>query len=366
MIRLIVPNKQYLQSYKEACKEYADHHVSTYHFTDASDCDVLAKFDNYRNERNLKPDRVGADYYWLVEDETAFFIGEVTIRHKLNEALLQSGGHIGYGVRCSEWSRGYGTMLLALALEKAKERRISPVLITCNNDNAASARVIEKNGFILKDTITVSENGKDVQKRRYWKTILPTDPGSPRAGCAKGCQMKLTEPSTEYAAGIAGYRMAFLASGDSMDGTDALRQFEDPQDWIDHVNAGKNAATIAPGKVPATLYLYVRESDQKIVGMIQIRHYFNEYLEKYAGHIGYSIAPDERCKGYATQMLRDTLPKCRDLGISKALICCYRENEGSRKTILKNGGIYESTVFEPEKKKWIERYWIDLSGDRGT
>ena len=83
MIRLIVPNKQYLQSYKEACKEYADHHVSTYHFTDASDCDVLAKFDNYRNERNLKPDRVGADYYWLVDDEKALFIGEVTIRHKL-------------------------------------------------------------------------------------------------------------------------------------------------------------------------------------------------------------------------------------------------------------------------------------------
>ena len=172
--------------------------------------------------------------------------------------------------------------------------------------------------------------------------------------------MKLIEPTMEYADGIMAYRAAFLASGDSMDGTDSLRQFENPPDWIDHVNAGKNRETVEPGKVPATLYLYVRESDLKIVGMIQIRHYFNAYLEKYAGHIGYSIVPDERRKGYASQMLRDALPKCREFGIKKALVCCYRENEGSRKTILKNGGVFESTVYEPEKEKWIERYWIDI------
>ena len=173
--------------------------------------------------------------------------------------------------------------------------------------------------------------------------------------------MKLMEPTMAYAGGIAAYRAAFLASGDSMDGTDSLRRFENPQDWINHVNAGKKPETVEPGKVPATLYLYVRESDRKIVGMIQIRHFFNDYLEKYAGHIGYSIAPDERRKGYATPMLHDALPKCKQLGIQKALVCCYRENEGSRKTILKNGGTCETTVFEPEREKWIERYWIDLS-----
>lgn len=173
--------------------------------------------------------------------------------------------------------------------------------------------------------------------------------------------MKLVEPTTEYAEGIAAYRAEFLAAGDSMDGTASLRRLENPLDWIAHVNAGKDPATVTPGQVPATLYLYVRESDRKIVGMIQIRHYFNDYLEKYAGHIGYSIAPSERRKGYATQMLREALPKCREFGIGKALVCCYAENEGSRKTILHNGGVYESTVFEPEKEKQIERYWIAIS-----
>lgn len=172
MIQLIVPNAEYLQSYQEAYDEYADNGISTYSFTDASSCDIFAKFDRYRNERDLPPNRVGEDKYWLVDDEKTHFIGEIAIRHRLNEALAQRGGHIGYGVRYSEWNRGYGTQMLALALEKAKEMRISPVLITCNDDNLASARVMEKNGFILEDKIVVPEDGRDILTRRYWKTIL--------------------------------------------------------------------------------------------------------------------------------------------------------------------------------------------------
>ena len=172
MIKLILPREEYLQSYAEAFAEYADNQISTYHFTDPDSCNIFEKFDNYRNERNLRPDRVGADYYWLVDDQTTLFLGEAVIRHKLNDALRQDGGHIGYGVRCSKWNRGYGTKLLSLALEKAKERCISPVLITCNDDNPASARVIEKNGFLLENKITVSKDGCDVLIRRYWKTLL--------------------------------------------------------------------------------------------------------------------------------------------------------------------------------------------------
>lgn len=171
MIRLIVPSEEYLRSYMDAYDEYAMNRISTYPFTDASSCDIFAKFDNYRHERDLRPGRVGADYYWLVDDERAHFIGEVTVRHRLNEALRQSGGHIGYGIRYSEWNRGYGTMILALALEKAEELGISTVLITCDDDNLASARVMEKNGFELLDKVLVSEDGKDVLRRRCQKRL---------------------------------------------------------------------------------------------------------------------------------------------------------------------------------------------------
>ena len=119
--------------------------------------------------------------------------------------------------------------------------------------------------------------------------------------------MKLMEPTRAYCREIEAYRNAFLECGDSMDGTGSLKQFKYPEDWI-------------------------------------------SYLDTYGGHIGYSVAPGERRKGYASQMLKEALIKCRELGIDKVLITCTDNNEGSRKTILANGGIYESTVYEPEEK----------------
>ena len=87
----------------------------------------------------------------------------------------------------------------------------------------------------------------------------------------------------------------------------------------------------------------------------------NEFLEMFGGHIGYSVAPSERRKGYATQMLKEALSVCKDLGIRKVLITCIKDNEGSRRTILNNGGMYESTVYEPDENVFLERYWIELS-----
>ena len=173
--------------------------------------------------------------------------------------------------------------------------------------------------------------------------------------------MKLIWPTMEYDASIQAYRREFLESGDSMDGCGSLRRFDRTQDWLDQVEQCRRAETTPASWVPATQYIYVRETDKKVVGVIQIRHYFNEYIEKYAGHIGYSVAPSERRKGYATQMLKSVLPECRQLGIDRVLITCIQGNEGSRRTILNNGGVYESSVYEPGIGRPLERYWIDLS-----
>ncbi len=177
--------------------------------------------------------------------------------------------------------------------------------------------------------------------------------------------MKLIEPTMEYDKQIQAYRQEFLDFGGSMDGCGPLRRCDRTEDWLAQVEALKRPETTPPGMVPSTQYIYIRESDGKMVGVIQIRHYFNDFLEKYGGHIGYSVAPSERRKGYATQMLALVLPKCRKLGIKKLLISCIQGNEGSRKTILKNGGIYESTVYEEAHERYLERYWIDLSEEKG-
>ena len=172
--------------------------------------------------------------------------------------------------------------------------------------------------------------------------------------------MRLIEPTREYDEQIQAYRREVLETEGSMDGCGSLRRFETTQEWLDQVEALKRPETTPPQLVPSTQYIYVREADNKVVGVIQIRHCFNEFLEKYAGHIGYSVCQTERRKSYATQLVTLGLPECKALGIDRVLISCVQGNEGSKRTILHNGGVYESTVFEPKEGVYLERYWIDI------
>ena len=173
--------------------------------------------------------------------------------------------------------------------------------------------------------------------------------------------MKLIEPTIEFDKQIREYRKEFLDCGDSMEGASRLKQFDAPQDWIAFLNKLKDPNSVPEGRVQLTQYMLVREEDQKIVGMINIRHSLNDYLERYGGHIGVSVVPSERHKGYAAQILKMALSKCRALGIEKVLYAFNSGNEASKRLILKCGGIYESVVYDPVDEEYVERYWIDLS-----
>lgn len=170
----------------------------------------------------------------------------------------------------------------------------------------------------------------------------------------------LIKPDMKYSGELSMYREEFLASRDSMDGTGNLRQTEDMKEYIRHCENCENPRTLPAGLVTATQYLFIRKSDERIIGMIQVRHYFNDYLEKFGGHIGYSVRPSERRKGHAKNMLKMALPLCKDLGLEKILITCLAGNTASEKTIIANGGIYESTVHEPDANVDLKRYWIAL------
>lgn len=167
MVTLVKPSERYLASYMEAYEEYERNGVTTYHFDNAREYDIFEKYENYRLGRNLKPNRVRADYYWLVDEEREYFIGEISVRHSLSDALREYGGNIGYGVRYGEWGKGYGTQMLKFALKRAKELGLDRILITCDDDNPASARVMEKNGLNMEDKII--HDG--VLIRRYWKML---------------------------------------------------------------------------------------------------------------------------------------------------------------------------------------------------
>lgn len=171
MLLLTEPHQRYIPSYADALEKFRKNGISSYGLTDPAAVDLLEKFDNYRRERNLPPDRVGAHFFWLVDDERERFIGEISIRHRLNDALLRYGGHIGYAVRMSEWRKGFGTLMLKLAPPEAKKLGLTSVLITCDDRNIGSAKVMENNGFILRDKVENMIGGQLILTRRYWKTL---------------------------------------------------------------------------------------------------------------------------------------------------------------------------------------------------
>jgi predicted acetyltransferase len=174
-------------------------------------------------------------------------------------------------------------------------------------------------------------------------------------------ELEFVLPSIAYGEEIVAYRQEFLDCGDSMDGTGPLRRSEDPAAYIAQVQSYADPATVPEGKVQATQFCCIRKSDGMLVGMLQVRHCLNAYLEQYAGHIGYSVRPSQRRKGYATWMLRNALPFCKSIGLDRVMVSCIDTNEGSRKTILACGGVYESTVYEPDEKINLQRYWITLT-----
>lgn len=171
--------------------------------------------------------------------------------------------------------------------------------------------------------------------------------------------MKLILPCEAYAGQIAAYRQEFLDAGSSMDGTGFLRRMADPLEWIACCRSLADPDTVPDGLVQATQFMAVREEDGRVVGMIDVRHRLNEFLAQWGGHIGYSVRPGERGKGYAAQMLRLALIYAFDeLKLPRVLVTCAEGNERSRRTILRCGGAYDGTVLEPGERERIQRYWI--------
>lgn len=112
------------------------------------------------------------------------------------------------------------------------------------------------------------------------------------------------------------------------------------------------------GKVPCSTFFCLDLDRNIFVGAVSIRHYLNEELIQYAGHIGDGIRPSERGKGYGTAMIKLALEECKKLGIMDVLMCCLKDNHASAKTIINNGGILENEILEDGKL--LQRYWIKL------
>jgi predicted acetyltransferase len=123
---------------------------------------------------------------------------------------------------------------------------------------------------------------------------------------------------------------------------------------VDERRAGIN---MPAGKVPATFL--VADVAGEIVGRSSIRHCLNDYLARYGGHIGYAVLPQHRRRGYATEMLRQSLVIARAAGVDRVLLTCDDDNVGSITVIERCGGRLESVIQADFQPAPIRHYWID-------
>ena len=132
-------------------------------------------------------------------------------------------------------------------------------------------------------------------------------------------------------------------------------------DWLKLLKDCSKKETVPKDWTVTTQFLGIRKRDNRLVGMISIRHELTtDFLRNYAGHIGYGIRPSERRKGYVTEMLKQVLQYCKDeLKLDKVMLSCEKNNEPSRKTIINAGGILTKEYQTDEGEK-VQIYWAKL------
>jgi predicted acetyltransferase len=130
--------------------------------------------------------------------------------------------------------------------------------------------------------------------------------------------------------------------------------------FLARLKACAEGSEIEKGFVAHTTYWLVVD-DRHVVGVSSLRHDLTDSLRKIGGHIGYGIRPTMRRRGYATLILAETLLKAKALGIARALVTCGKNNVGSARTILKNGGVFHSEESLPGVDGVTQRYWISLA-----
>lgn len=176
-------------------------------------------------------------------------------------------------------------------------------------------------------------------------------------------EIELKEPTIEYKDDIWTLRSEIFESDDEdkFAGCMSLDECKTPEEYIKICSLRKSADTCEEtgAGVPSNTYIAVRISDNRVVGIIDLRHHINHpILGTWGGHTGYSVRPSERRKGYAKEMLRLNIENAKNLGIDKLLVTCKTKNIASEKTIIANGGVFEKTLVVDGEE--IKRYWIDI------
>lgn len=262
---------------------------------------------------------------------------------------------LGFVLSKEYWGKGLMTEAVTEVIRYLFEDEFLDAITCCYYiQNDRSARVQEKCGFeFVRDSVHETTFG---EKRDAKCNLLTRE---------KYVGIKLVPVSSDYAEDLWAFRQE-VVEHDADDenqfaGCMGLRESRTPEEWIELCAKRQldDWDKEDKMKVPSHSYLAVRTIDNRIVGIIDLRHHINHpILGTWGGHSGYTVRPSERGHGYAKEMLRQNLINARKIGIKDFLITCHPWNEASEKTILANGGVFEKLV-DAGDGEMLKRYWID-------
>ena len=171
-------------------------------------------------------------------------------------------------------------------------------------------------------------------------------------------------PSLERKNEIIEYLDEFVEYGSNINGSGSLDKIYDGYTFEEALERCLNMENEEYSKkferCPSKTFLLIRESDNKIVGTINIRWNLNEKMLQFGGHIGYGIRPTERRKGYNKINLYLGILEARRLGLEKVMLDCDVNNLGSDRTLKALGGKLERTEVDPSDGVLTNVYWFDV------
>lgn len=167
-------------------------------------------------------------------------------------------------------------------------------------------------------------------------------------------KMELVQPSLEIERLIVDFVSEFKQHNEStINGCCGLTMHNNYHDWLQYINKVKNG--LIRDRIPSSTFVAVDKLSNEVMGIIDIRHSLSEKYY-YSGHIGYSIRPNLRRKGYGSEILQLGLEKAKELNLEKVLLTCKKSNISSQKVIERNNGVFEKEIYEDGEAHLV--YWI--------
>ena len=250
-------------------------------------------------------------------------------------------------------NNGVGAIVLNHIETRLIEAGYDSVRLDVFTQNPYALRLYEKNGYIKRGYA-------EWRKGRFLLMEKKLDKSAD--------SIFLTEANEQFADEIQMFKGEVLQADkdndDQFAGCMGLENCDTAKEWIDICNLRKSAETceLTGTEVPSTTYFAIRKKDNRLVGVIDLRHHINHpILGTWGGHCGDSVRPSERGKGYATEMLRQNVLNADKIGIERMLVVCDEDNIASEKTILANSGLFEK-IIEVDGCR-MKRFWINTNRD---